>query len=111
MFAKFLAVENLLQSHTGVIRVFPAVPADFEGGFENLGAQGAFIVDAQRGRDGLRSVTVRSLAGNPCVLANPWPGAEPQAVCVETGEKAPASRDGGLLRFETCLGQTYRIAQ
>ena len=106
-----IAVENLLQSHTGVLRVFPAVPADFEGGFENLGAQGAFVVGAQRDRDGTRSVTIRSLAGAPCVLANPWPGIEPKVVCVETREETPASRDGGLLSFETCPGQTYTITQ
>ena len=104
-----IGIENLLQSHTGVIRVFPAVPQDFEGGFENLGAQGAFVVGAQRERNGPRSVTLRSLAGNPCVFANPWPGTDARVVCVETGEEMPASRDKGLLRFDTCPGQTYTI--
>ena len=106
-----IGLENLLQSHTGVIRVFPAVPADFEGGFENLGAQGPFVVSAVRDRDGARSVRVCSLAGNPCALANPWPGMDPKVVCVETGEEIPASRDAGLLRFDTRPEQTYTITQ
>ena len=92
---------------TGVTRVFPAVPADFEGGFENLGAQGAFVVGAQRDRNGPRSVTVRSLAGNPCAFANPWPGRDSRVVCVETGEEILAFRDAGMLRFDTRPGQTY----
>ena len=106
-----VGLENLLQSHTGVIRLFPAVPADFEAGFENLGAQGAFVVGAQRGKDGPLSVTIRSLAGQPCVLANPWPGAEPQAVCVETGGESRLTEDDGLLRFDTRPGQTYIVTQ
>ena len=66
---------------------------------------------AVRDRDGARSVTIRSLAGVPCVLANPWPGIEPKVACVETSENTSASRDEGLLRFETCPGKTYTIMQ
>lgn len=39
--------EMLLQSHTGIIRIFPAIPAAWkEVSFENLRAQGAFLVSA-----------------------------------------------------------------
>jgi Glycosyl hydrolase family 95 catalytic domain/Glycoside hydrolase family 95, C-terminal domain len=104
-----IAMENLLQSHTGVIRVFPAVPEDFEGGFENLGAQGAFVVGAGRGKEGVRNVTISSLAGNPCVLANPWPGAAVKVTCIQTGKESHASEEAGLLRFDTRPEQTLLV--
>ena len=104
-----MTVENLLQSYTGVIRVFPAVPADFEGGFANLGAQGAFVVGAERTKDGVKSVTVHSLAGNPCVFANPWPETQPGVQCVETGDATRPAADAGLLRFDTEAERTYLI--
>ena len=41
--------EMLLQSHTGMIRVFPAVPAAWkDAAFSSLRAQGAFLVSARR---------------------------------------------------------------
>ena len=44
--------EMLLQSHTGTIRVFPAIPEDWKDvSFSNLRAMGAFLVSAER-RDG-----------------------------------------------------------
>jgi hypothetical protein len=43
--------EMLLQSHHGVVRVFPAVPGDWERlSFKQLRAEGAFLVSAERGR-------------------------------------------------------------
>ncbi len=41
------AAETLLQSFDGIIRLFPATPDDFSGGFENLVARGGFRVTAQ----------------------------------------------------------------
>ncbi|MFH1738472.1 MAG: glycoside hydrolase family 95-like protein, partial [bacterium] len=84
-----LGVQNLLQSHTGVIRVFPAVPPDFEGGFSNFGAQGAFVVSAKRTKDGVLSIVVESIAGNPCVLANPWP--DRQIQILDETERVPVA--------------------
>lgn len=41
--------EMLLQSHTGTIRVFPAIPEDWKDvSFTNLRAMGAFLVSAER---------------------------------------------------------------
>jgi len=104
-----LGIDNVLQSHTGVIRVFPTVPDDFEGGFDNLGAQGAFVVSATRTKVGVASVTVQSLAGNACRMANPWPGKEVKATCVETGEKVVVEGDGAYVVFSTEKGMTYTL--
>ena len=109
-----LNIDNLLQSHTGVVRVFPTVPGDFEGGFENMGAQGAFVVSATRTKDRVVSVTVKSLAGNVCRLANPWPGQAMMVTCVETGEVVGdvlREVDAGYLQFLTKKDSTYTTSE
>lgn len=59
--------DMLLQSHGGVIRVFPAVPGAWKDAvFHNLRAEGAFLVSAERKDGAVRWVRVRSLAGEPC---------------------------------------------
>ncbi len=104
-----IALENLLQSHTGVIRVFPAVPPDFQGGFEKLGAQGAFVVAAKRAKEGVRTFTITSLAGNDCTVANPWKEVAPAVIDLETGKQIAVSRKAGILEFKTAAEHTYRI--
>ena len=105
-----LSAENFLQSHTGAIHVFPTVTANFEGGFENLGAQGGFVLSATRTKEGVRSVTVSSLAGNTCKLARFW--FENDKVRVEdptTGGVVPVRLSDEYLTFETLAGREYRV--
>ena len=69
-------IELLLQSHGGVVRVFPAVPGSWrEAVFSNLRAQGGFLVSAVR-QDGVTKwVRIRSLAGEPLRFrADGWQG-------------------------------------
>jgi hypothetical protein len=118
-----IALENLLQSYTGVIRVFPVVPADFEGGFENLGAQGGFVVAGERANGRVRRITVTSLAGQACVLANPWSSGKTavmdmstartrsaaQSVPIHTDNDAPNGAQ--RIRFDTIRGHKYEIEE
>ena len=61
--------DMLLQSWGGKIRVFPAVPSGWaDVAFGSLRAEGAFLVSATRTAGRTSSVTVKSLAGEPCVL-------------------------------------------
>jgi len=63
----------LLQSHTGVVRVFPAVPAAWaDASFDGLRADGAFIISARRVGGHVREVRVRSEKGGLLRLANPF---------------------------------------
>jgi len=56
--------EMLLQSHTDVIRVFPAIPSAWkDDSFSNLRAQGAFLVSAEMKGGKLASLSVRSEKG------------------------------------------------
>lgn len=104
-----IGVENLLQSHTGVIRAFPAVPEDFSGGFENFGAQGAFVLASERKSDGVAFIRVESLGGNECVVANPWPERTAKVVEKRSGQRITATVDRRTIRFETEVGSVYRL--
>ncbi len=65
--------EMLLQSHSGTIEVFPAIPAQWANvGFEKLRAQGAFIVSAQRENGKNRLVEIIAEKGGTCKLKNPF---------------------------------------
>ncbi|MDR2641648.1 MAG: hypothetical protein LBC74_02520 [Planctomycetaceae bacterium] len=59
--------EMLLQSWGNVIRVFPAVPAEWkEAAFSDLRAEGAFLITAVRKNGKTNWVKVKSLAGELC---------------------------------------------
>jgi alpha-L-fucosidase 2 len=71
----FLAInEMLLQSHDGVIRLFPCWPKDQDARFGTLRAVGAFLVSAELKRGSIRGVTFVSEKGKACTMQNPWPG-------------------------------------
>ena len=59
----FIASELLLQSHGGIIRLFPGVPDDFTGSFTRFLAQGGFEVSAAMKKGIITQFRIRSLAG------------------------------------------------
>jgi hypothetical protein len=59
--------EMLIQSWGGVIRIFPAVPEEWkDASFQDLRAEGAFLVTAVRKDGKTKWVRIKSLAGEPC---------------------------------------------
>ena len=67
--------EMLLQSHTGVINVFPAIPADWKDvRFERLRARGAFLVSAEMKDGALVSLSVYSEKGGLLRIRHPKTG-------------------------------------
>lgn len=67
--------EMLLQSHTGTVRVFPAIPADWKNvSFENLRAMGAFLVSATRKDGKVVSLSIYSEKGGPLNVVSPENG-------------------------------------
>jgi len=66
-------LEMLLQSHHGVIRVFPAVPRDWsDASFENLRAVGAILVSAKRRNGQTTEIVMRSERGGIVRYEDPW---------------------------------------
>lgn len=106
--AGFLAVnEMLLQSHEGVIRLFPVWPQDQNSRFAGLRAVGALLVSAEL-KDGIVSgVTIHSEKGRDCALQNPWPGQEVRLV---RNAKPAESVSGKRLTFKTAQCETIELA-
>jgi hypothetical protein len=69
-------MDLLIQSWGGKIRVFPAVPDDWQdSSFHQLRAMDGFLVSASRRNGATAWVTVTSEAGEPCVIRVPeWNG-------------------------------------
>lgn len=64
--------EMLLQSHTGVVNVFPAVPADWKDvSFEKLRAMGGFLISAKKEGGVTTSVKAYSEQGGKLKIACP----------------------------------------
>lgn len=75
----FLAMETvhemLLQSHGGTVRVFPALPAQWQSaGFTDLRAAGGHRVSAYHDAEGTQSVAVVVGAGRPLAIVDPFDG-------------------------------------
>lgn len=67
--------EMLLQSHTGIINVFPAVPAEWKDiSFERLRAVGAFLVSAEKKGGKVTKLSVFSEKGGLLKIRHPQTG-------------------------------------
>ena len=82
--------EMLIQSHTGIIRVFPAIPADWKDvSFKDLRTMGAFLVSAEMKGGAIVSASIFSEKGGHCCILLP-------------GDNAPRE-------FDTTAGQTIKL--
>jgi hypothetical protein len=68
--------EMLLQSQSGSIHVFPALPEDIDAAFDQLRARGAFVVSSVRRQGAVQFVEVQAESGGVMKLVNPWPDAD-----------------------------------
>ncbi|NVK53062.1 MAG: hypothetical protein HWD85_09020 [Flavobacteriaceae bacterium] len=65
--------EMLIQSHTGVVKLFPAIPADWKDvSFNQLRTFGAFIISAKLEQGIVSEVEVLSEKGGKIILENPF---------------------------------------
>ena len=104
----FLAVnEMLLQSHEGVVRLFPCWPKDQNARFGTLRAVGAFLVSAELKGGVVTGVTIVSEKGRFCTVQNPWPG---KAVRVSRNGGASETLTGERLSLKTAPGESMILA-
>lgn len=67
--------DMLLQSHTSVIRIFPAIPSDWKDvEFRKLRAQGALLISAKMSNGKVEFVELESERGGEFEMANPFDG-------------------------------------
>ena len=65
--------EMLIQSHTGIIHIFPAIPAHWKDlSFSTLRAASAFLVSAEQKNGKVTKVEIISEKGGVCKLKNPF---------------------------------------
>jgi alpha-L-fucosidase 2 len=65
--------EMLIQSHSGTIRIFPALPSDWKDvEFNTLRTEGAFLVSARQKDSRVQKVEIISENGGTCKLKNPF---------------------------------------
>lgn len=101
--------EMLMQSYSGTIRVFPAIPAGWKDvSFKTLRAEEAFLVSAVRRDGSTQSVEITSEKGGLCRLENPFgeAGFEIEGVPHDT-----IGRDSNDLLIKTTAGQTITLAR
>ncbi|HCO85183.1 MAG TPA: hypothetical protein DIT95_16870, partial [Arenibacter sp.] len=93
--------EMLIQSHTGTVRLFPAIPADWKNvGFSKLRTEGAFLVSAQKQDGKLKWVKIVSEKGGEVRLMNPFSNKE-----FSIKDEVDSQWDGDILKIETQPGQ------
>ncbi|MCE5326385.1 MAG: glycoside hydrolase family 95 protein [Planctomycetaceae bacterium] len=110
--------EMLLQSLDGVIRVFPAVPAQWRDvSFDTLRAVGAFLVSARRSDGATQCVEIVSEKGGVCRVADAFGSGRAMLICGgQHGRDAHASEviaadAEGCLVFPTRPGGWYELTR
>jgi len=99
-----MAVSELLLESVGVvIRVFPAWPKERDARFENLRAQGGFLVSAEQKNEETTQVAITSTAGGRLRLLSPWAAIQVEHAGEKPTELAPDGR--GVVHVDTSAGE------
>ncbi len=96
--------EMLMQSYEGVIRLFPCWDRRSYASFENLRADGAFLVSAENKGGKLTGLKIKSLRGRRC---NVECSDVSRIVRESDGTEIAHRRNGDRIVFETKADETY----
>ena len=95
--------EMLIQSHTGIIRIFPAVPEEWKNvRFTTLRAEGAFLISAKMEKGVVTLVDIVSEKGGELKIFNPFMDSDFKC-------SAPYAFNDNILVIKTEPGQKIRI--
>jgi alpha-L-fucosidase 2 len=95
--------EMLIQSQTGIVHVFPAIPREWKDiSFFNLRTEGAFLISSSMKKGEIKEIELLSEKGGLLKLYNPF---------TDTLFKAssPIKVVGNIITIETKPGQKIRI--
>jgi alpha-L-fucosidase 2 len=97
--------EMLLQSHTGIIHIFPAIPKEWKDvSFDRLRTYGAFLVSAEQKDGKVIRVKIFSEKGGLLKLANPF-----DSSFKITGNKNKLTQNKDIFEIPTNAGQTFML--
>ncbi|MCH2376425.1 MAG: hypothetical protein MK538_19745, partial [Planctomycetes bacterium] len=101
--------EMLLQSFDGRIRLFPAVPDDWDVRFAQLRAVGGFLVSAERHGGKVEYCIIESECGQTCCVANPWSDQDVVVTELSSASETVVPAETPELAFDTETSCVYRI--
>ncbi len=96
--------EMLMQSHEGIIRLFPCWSRNMSASFENLRADGAFLVSSALENGKITSLKIKSLKGRLCKVEC---GGIKSIVRESDNAAVPFEKTGDTVTFETQADETY----
>ncbi len=101
----------LMQSHDGVIRLFPDWDKKRDAEFKRLRAVGAFLVEAKyhASEQVVDSVRILSEKGNRCVVQSPFEGKCVTVIRADNQQPVSTVQDEEEFTFSTTAGVTYFI--
>jgi alpha-L-fucosidase 2 len=102
--------ECMLQSYTGVIRLFPNTKNLGPARFERLRAAGAFLVSAIHDGKSVVRLKIFSEKGGTLRFVSPWAGRNVQIVRESDDRRMPHTLDRDEIIATTEVGGTYLIA-
>jgi alpha-L-fucosidase 2 len=93
----------LIQSHTGIVRIFPAIPEEWkEVNFNNLRTEGAFLISAKMKKGEVIEMKIISEKGGEIKVLNPFKNNNFKC-------SSPFRSDNNNIIIETIPGQIIRI--
>jgi hypothetical protein len=104
--------EALLNSRSGRMHLFPAVPAGAELAFRNFQARGGFLVSAARNAKEVYFLELQARREKTYRIMNPWPGRTVVVRDVAKGKPVAVQVDrsnGECLVFPAIAGRKYSI--
>jgi alpha-L-fucosidase 2 len=97
--------EMLIQSHTGTVRLFPAIPEEWkEVSFNNLRTEGAFLFSSQMEHGDITEVNILSEKGGELKISNPFKNNDFKC-------SSPYESADNILVIKTEPGQKIRITR
>lgn len=95
--------EMLLQGHEGIIRLFPCWDKNSAAKFENLRADGAFLVSSECKNGKIASAKIQSLQGRKCTVQD----CGIKRIVTADNREIPFTKTADRITFDTKQGETY----
>lgn len=101
--------ECMMQSYSGIIRLFANTTNLGPARFENLRAVGAFLISASYDGQTITDCTLLSEKGLPIRIVAPWKSGALSIIRLRDGHLEPAHAEGDVWGFNTKAGESYKI--